>query len=198
MLETDYVFAKVPELPTKTDAAGEVLPVAFPFHYIQPELPHLEPIIREMYTPDQGLTSDIQQTGPAPVFIKPQQLRRVSSCLSIASLAHGTSHMDLDVHHHQWKPSSSMSSWQGLLPYCAPMPTHDVALIHTAIVYSICVHQYVYRICDTRSLLRDPRQTWPVSDLDPIAQGQAGCRQGHASQGHLLCPIQYCIAECHT
>ena len=77
MLETDYVFAKVPELPARTSADGEAMPVAFPFHYIQPAAKHLEPIIREMYTEDLGPVTDIQPTGPAPVLIKVDQLTRV-------------------------------------------------------------------------------------------------------------------------
>ncbi|KAK9833507.1 hypothetical protein WJX84_004875 [Apatococcus fuscideae] len=77
MLETDYVFAKVPDLPTKISADGEVLPVSFPFHYIQPTAKHLEPIIREMYTEDLGPVTDIQPTGPAPVLINIQQLTRL-------------------------------------------------------------------------------------------------------------------------
>ena len=76
MLETDYVFAKVPDVPS-TAVDGEVLPVAFPFSYIQPESLHLRPIIRDMYTEEQGPVKDIQGTGPAPCLLKPEHLSRV-------------------------------------------------------------------------------------------------------------------------
>ena len=85
MLETDYVFAKVPDLPTQAGSDGEVMPVAFPFHYIQPTAKHLEPIIREMYTEDLGPVTDIQPSGPAPVLIKVEQLTRVQAFARIAS-----------------------------------------------------------------------------------------------------------------
>ena len=80
MLETDYVFAKVPDVPVTT-VDGEVQPVAFPFHYITPTSTHLQPIIREMYTEDQGPLEDIQGTGPAPCLLKPEHLSMVSSPL---------------------------------------------------------------------------------------------------------------------
>lgn len=86
MLETDYVFAKVPDLPSQIGSNEEVMPVAFPFHYIQPTAKHLEPIIREMYTEDLGPVTDIQPSGPAPVLIKIEQLTQVELSAQFPSL----------------------------------------------------------------------------------------------------------------
>lgn len=85
MLETDYVFAKVPDLPSQVGSDGGVMPVAFPFHYIQPAAQHLKPIIREMYTEDLGPVTDIQPSGPAPVLIKVEQLTQVQAFAQTAS-----------------------------------------------------------------------------------------------------------------
>ena len=86
LLETDYIFTKVPELP-KQVINGEVLPVAFPFHYIQPASEPLQPIIREMYTEELGALQDIQGTGPAPVLMRPSHLSRVSRVSHASSVS---------------------------------------------------------------------------------------------------------------
>ena len=94
MLETDYVFVKVPDVPTAV-VGGEVLPVAFPFGYITPAVPHLQPIIRDLYKEEQGPVEDIQGTGPAPCLLTPAHLNRVS-------------HLQNPVHtsRTQWTPST--------------------------------------------------------------------------------------------
>ena len=82
MIETDYVWMRPLQAPPAQDPASRG--AAFPFGYITPAAPGLEGVMRKMYPPEMGPTSDIPGTGPAPVMLRFAEWLQVGNrCCSI-------------------------------------------------------------------------------------------------------------------
>jgi len=69
LIETDYIWTKPVPMPIKDDAA-----VAFKYDYINPKYPGIPQIMKVYYSGD---VDDIPCTGPAPVLLRTDLLRRI-------------------------------------------------------------------------------------------------------------------------
>ena len=67
MLEGDYVWMKPLQAPR---AESEEPSWAFPYTYITPANPVLEPIMRMMYPAERGPLTGVPGSGPAPVLMR--------------------------------------------------------------------------------------------------------------------------------
>ncbi len=68
MIETDYVWHKPLQAPRAEDPNAK--PWGFPFGYIVPTSWSLDTVIRKMYPADKGPTSNIPNSGPAPILMR--------------------------------------------------------------------------------------------------------------------------------
>ena len=79
MLEGDYVWMK-PLMAPRADSDAPSM--AYPFSYIQPQVQHLQGVMRLMYPENKGPLSDIPSSGPAPVLMRVAEWRKVAPRVS--------------------------------------------------------------------------------------------------------------------
>lgn len=69
MIETDYVWHKPLAAPGPAEDRS-IKSIGFPFGYISPTSWGLESVIRKMYPAERGPTSNIPNSGPAPILMR--------------------------------------------------------------------------------------------------------------------------------